>query len=152
MKTIHVVAGAMFGVDDKSSCVLLGKRRPDVLRPGLWEMPGGKVEGPEPPKMALEREWMEELALAITVHEMITRAVIDIDELLIVDLYHVRAVAPKPEPQNLDHVDLMWTPPEDAIRNVACSPAMYFHYRALQMWMRSAAGRFAQSGRTVTVT
>ncbi|HUM02697.1 MAG TPA: NUDIX domain-containing protein [Thermoanaerobaculia bacterium] len=55
--TLLVVAG-IFVRDGR---LLLSQRLPGGRYPGLWEFPGGKVQGGETPEEALVREWGEEL-------------------------------------------------------------------------------------------
>ena len=45
--------------------VLIQKRRPDDVWPGLWEFPGGGIEQGETPKQAVVREYMEEVSLHV---------------------------------------------------------------------------------------
>lgn len=45
--------------------VLIQKRRPDDVWPGLWEFPGGVIEKGETPEQAVAREYMEEVGLVI---------------------------------------------------------------------------------------
>lgn len=52
--------------------VLIQKRRPDDVWPGLWEFPGGCVEPGEAPRQALAREFMEEVELAVEPVDKIT--------------------------------------------------------------------------------
>ncbi|MGD9730200.1 MAG: NUDIX domain-containing protein [Nitrospira sp.] len=47
---------------------------------GRWEFPGGKVEPGETMREALAREWMEELALPITVGDLLDERVISFPE------------------------------------------------------------------------
>ena len=49
--------------------ILITKRFSDVHLPGLWEFPGGKVEGVESLEEALRREIREELDIRIRVNE-----------------------------------------------------------------------------------
>ena len=56
----QVVAGAHVQYIDNVPQVLLG------LKPsGVWEFPGGKIEGNETHQVALEREWIEELDIIV---------------------------------------------------------------------------------------
>ena len=52
--------------------VLMQKRLAEDVWPGLWEFPGGVIEGDETPKQALVREYQEEVELDIEVEEKIT--------------------------------------------------------------------------------
>lgn len=52
--------------------VLIQKRRPDDVWPGLWEFPGGCVEEGETPEQALVREYCEEVELEVVPAEKIT--------------------------------------------------------------------------------
>lgn len=52
--------------------VLIQKRLPDDVWPGLWEFPGGGIELGETPKQAVAREFMEEVELAVSPVEDIT--------------------------------------------------------------------------------
>ena len=60
MKTVLVVACALVDADRR---VLLAQRPPGKAMAGLWEFPGGKVEGGETPEAALIRELGEELGV-----------------------------------------------------------------------------------------
>jgi len=63
MKTVLVAAVALVDADGR---VLVSKRPEGKPLAGLWEFPGGKVEGGERPETALIRELKEELAIDVT--------------------------------------------------------------------------------------
>ena len=50
---------------NSSSQFLIVKRAKDDSMPGLWELPGGKIEFGEDPKIAMQREVKEETGLDI---------------------------------------------------------------------------------------
>ncbi len=52
--------------------VLIQKRKPDDVWPGLWEFPGGTIEEGETPEQALVREYQEEVELDIVPSEKVT--------------------------------------------------------------------------------
>ena len=60
MKTVLVSAVALIDCDGR---VLLAQRPEGKSMAGLWEFPGGKVEGGETPEAALVRELHEELGI-----------------------------------------------------------------------------------------
>ena len=60
MKTVLVSAVALI---DRDGRVLLAQRPEGKSMAGLWEFPGGKVEGGETPEVALVRELYEELGI-----------------------------------------------------------------------------------------
>ena len=57
-RVLYVAAVAMF---NPSGQVLLAQRPAGKPMAGLWEFPGGKIEGGERPDEALVRELSEEL-------------------------------------------------------------------------------------------
>lgn len=57
-----VVAAALIGPDDR---ILLQKRPKGREMAGLWEFPGGKIEGDERAEHALVRELVEELGIDV---------------------------------------------------------------------------------------
>jgi len=59
---IHVVVGILI---DEEGKFLVGLRPDDKPYAGYWEFPGGKVEANESPRVALERELQEELAIEV---------------------------------------------------------------------------------------
>ena len=65
---MKVACGVMY---DKSGNILMGLRSGNGPNPWYWEFPGGKVEGKEPIKDCLRREWLEELNLNIEIDELI---------------------------------------------------------------------------------
>ncbi len=60
------------GVLEFEGRLLIQKRKPDDVWPGLWEFPGGCVECGETPEQALVREYIEEVELDVQPVEKIT--------------------------------------------------------------------------------
>lgn len=126
---MRVVSGAL--VDDGR--VLFGLRKLDRLRPGLWEMPGGKIEHGENSDSALRREWLEELQIDVEVGELITVASIEVEVPIIIYLYEVTcATVPI---RAFDHDAIRMIDPLHAVRRFPCSPGVYLHFAALKYWM-----------------
>jgi len=63
----NVIVGIIW-LDNK---LLISKRKKDGLLGGLWELPGGKVEGNESSSKCLKREILEEINIKITINEKI---------------------------------------------------------------------------------
>jgi 8-oxo-dGTP diphosphatase len=63
-RKLVLVAACVFV--DETGAVLITKRPEGKPLAGLWEFPGGKVEGCETPEHALIRELEEELGVAVT--------------------------------------------------------------------------------------
>ena len=61
MKLLLVVACALVDADRR---VLIAQRPEGKAMAGLWEFPGGKVEGDETPEAAIIRELEEELGIS----------------------------------------------------------------------------------------
>jgi len=59
---LMVVAAALVDQDGR---VLVQQRPPGKQMAGLWEFPGGKIDGGETPEAALIRELNEELGIAV---------------------------------------------------------------------------------------
>ena len=136
--SITVVSGLCAHADGG---VLMGLRRPDKLRPNLWELPGGKVEPGETHAAALRREWREELDIEIDVRgAALTADRLDIETAALIYLYRVELVG-RDKPRCIDHVELQWVMPEHAVRHLPCSPGFYVQYRAIA----SAAAAIARS-------
>jgi len=133
-----VVSGMAVNTDGR---VLMGKRRSVGKRPGLWELPGGKVEiNPdtgqwiETSQDALVREWKEELNLGVTVGDWIaTTPILDLEVRFVVELYHVNLDTGSL--QMLDHEDVAWWDPAFVVERLPCSPAFYLHYPAIRAWL-----------------
>ena len=62
VKVVLVAACALIDTDGR---VLLAERPAGKSMAGLWEFPGGKVEGGERPETTLIRELKEELGIAV---------------------------------------------------------------------------------------
>lgn len=63
-KKLHIVA--VTGIIEKDGKFLIIKRREDeVAYPGMWTVPGGKVEAPDDCQTTLKREIFEETGITI---------------------------------------------------------------------------------------
>ena len=65
--TVLVVAVALISAENR---VLLAQRPKGKSMAGLWEFPGGKIEGGEIPELALKRELHEELAIGVEAEDL----------------------------------------------------------------------------------
>ena len=135
---MRVVSGVLFYPDasfySDGSRVLMGLRKPGGKRPGLWELPGGKLEPGEDPRQALSREWGEELGLSIVATDYIATSFLDLEVSFHIDLYVVRQLDDR-QPQALYHVQLEWVSPLEAVQHLPCSPAFYLHWPHLRRFM-----------------
>lgn len=64
------VVCALIELDGK---ILLAQRSASMRHPGLWEFPGGKLEGSESPEQCLLREIKEELGIEIAIIQSLPR-------------------------------------------------------------------------------
>jgi 8-oxo-dGTP diphosphatase len=62
MSVVHVAVGVILDAERR---ILITRRADDAHQGGLWEFPGGKVEGGESLETALQRELLEELGITI---------------------------------------------------------------------------------------
>jgi len=67
MKRVHVAVAVIVSA---SQNILIARRPDDKHQGGLWEFPGGKVEGGETTVQALVRELQEEVALTVSSEQM----------------------------------------------------------------------------------
>ena len=61
------------GILAREGRILACRRRPEQDHGGLWEFPGGKLEGGETPAEALRRELREELCIEAVIGEELDR-------------------------------------------------------------------------------
>lgn len=91
MKTLKVVSAI---IEDEDGRLLIAQRPPHKKFSGLWEFPGGKIEGNEDPQAALRRELKEELSLEVAIGRAmgIYTHTYDEDERVELHVYVVRAL------------------------------------------------------------
>ena len=91
---------------------LICRRPPNKARGLLWEFVGGKVEPGETKQQALMRECREELAVTVSVGELIMDIVHEYPDLT-VHLSLFRAAIAAGVPQKLEHNDISWITVEE---------------------------------------
>jgi 8-oxo-dGTP diphosphatase len=101
---MHVVAAII--VRDES--VLICQRKAGQQYAGKWEFPGGKVEPGEELRAALERELLEELAIAATAGEEIVRYEYTYPGRTPIQLVFYKVGQFEGEPRNLIFEQIRW--------------------------------------------
>ena len=76
---------------------------------GLWEFPGGKIDGGEAPSAALVRELEEELGVAVSVERPLTFAVHEEPGLRVLLLFYAAHIV-SGKPQGHEGQAVEWVP------------------------------------------
>lgn len=112
-----IVVAAVVEENDR---FLLTRRLEGVHLAGLWEFPGGKVDGDESHADALEREIREELGATIEVGELILQTTYDYpDRSMALFFYRCRLLEP---PSPLLGQEMRWVP-RTGLRSLGLPPA-----------------------------
>ena len=109
MKLVLVVAVALVDTDGR---VLLAQRPPGRSMAGLWEFPGGKIEGEETPEAALARELREELAVECSVGRELRRYEFSYPGKKPIELIFLEARQTAGTLTNLIFEQILWCDPE----------------------------------------
>ncbi|MBN1576858.1 MAG: (deoxy)nucleoside triphosphate pyrophosphohydrolase [Chitinispirillaceae bacterium] len=109
-------------VIERGDRFLAARRKPQQSNGGLWEFPGGKVRPGETPAAALHREIGEELDAKITIHRKLTASAWDYTWIAIELIPFVCTITSDREPQPLDHAEIRFVLPEEAL-SMAWAPA-----------------------------
>lgn len=104
-RMIEVVCGV---IRDGEGRVLACRRSAERHLGGLWEFPGGKVEGGESHEVALARELREELAIVVEVGARVGHSVIWADGRVSISLTAFFCEISGGELAALEHSELRW--------------------------------------------
>jgi len=107
-----VIIDVVAAIIRRGGQILITQRFDHVHLPGLWEFPGGKVEGGESLQAALEREIMEELGVKIRVHDEFFTVEHDYPTKS-VRLHFFNCSIIEGEPQLIEVADMRWVHPQD---------------------------------------
>lgn len=103
---LNVVVGLIFNAQDE---VLIALRPPQVVSPGFWEFPGGKVEINESLDNALVREFREEIGIEVTqAHSFLTVEKEYPDKKLVLNIFQILAF--EGEPRGCENQEIRWVP------------------------------------------
>lgn len=118
---LHVVAAVI----ERSGTYFLAQRALHKTQGGLWEFPGGKVEAGEDPRLALQRELVEELdARGVVVGPCIGMSDFDYGD-KVVRLAAHRVQCDIDSLRCIEHASAAWVHPS-AMRELALAPADWF--------------------------
>lgn len=105
---VMVVAGLI----QRDGRLLIGQRRSDDRHPYKWEFPGGKVEPGETPRIALQRELVEELKIQAEIGDELIRYEYQYARRPPILLIFHRVQAFQGEPQSAAFEQIRWELPE----------------------------------------
>ena len=106
MTPIRVVAAVI----ERDGRLLLGLRPAEKRHGGLWEFPGGKLDGAETAAEAAHRELKEELSVEVTgVGERLT-TIRDEGSPFVIEFYRVVVEG---EPVAIEHNEVRWFSPDE---------------------------------------
>jgi 8-oxo-dGTP diphosphatase len=105
---VEVVAAII----EQNGRILICRRTAHQSHPLKWEFPGGKVEPGESPEQALTRELQEELGIAGSVGQEITRYQYAYSGRAPIVLIFFRVTAFTGSPQNLIFEEIRWEQPD----------------------------------------
>jgi 8-oxo-dGTP diphosphatase len=104
---IRVATGVIY--NDKQE-ILIALRHKHVHLGGLWEFPGGKIEGQETAEQALIRELQEEIGITPTQIRPCTRVVHTYPDNITVELEAWWVDQFTGQPQGLEGQEIRWVP------------------------------------------
>ncbi len=111
MKRVHVAAAV---IRDNSGKILIARRADTQHQGGLWEFPGGKVEGDESVETALARELHEELGIVVTAARPLIKVHHDYpDKHVLLDVWEVSAFTG--DPHGAEGQPLSWVTPRELV-------------------------------------
>jgi 8-oxo-dGTP diphosphatase len=105
MKKLIKVVGAI--IENEHHKILCALRSPRMSIPNMWEFPGGKIEGNETLKEAIEREIKEELACEVAFIDSFNNNTHEYDKFT-VNLITVRCRLVTGTPTIIEHSKLIW--------------------------------------------
>lgn len=134
------------GLFVRGEFVLMGKRAPHLLRPELWEYPGGKVQTSDDTgdafdfaiEVALRRELKEELGVDVIVGNRLCMHELSFEVDALVHLHEVHTNQEPTRvvevngtfyPNGAYHSELRWVEPEWAMKYLPLAPSAYLQYR-----------------------
>ena len=103
-KKVKVVAAV---IENENQEILCALRSTNMMIPNMWEFPGGKIEGSETLKDAIEREIKEELACEVEFIDSLNDNTHEYDK-FIVNLITVRCRLVTGTPRISEHSKLIW--------------------------------------------
>lgn len=108
-------------VVQRDGTVFAARRNADRSAGGLWEFPGGKIEGNETPEAALRRELREELGVNVMVGLLVDQSISRVDDVQIeLSCYTARFDGDDPVSSS-DHDAMRWVP-LDALSSLEWAP------------------------------
>ena len=105
MKKLIKVVGAI--IENENNEILCALRSPKMAIPNMWEFPGGKIEGSETLKEAIEREIKEELACDVEFIDSFNDNTHEYEK-FIVNLITVKCRLVAGTPSISEHSKLIW--------------------------------------------
>jgi 8-oxo-dGTP diphosphatase len=116
----YVLSVKALVLDEQGRCLLLRRAAGSRTDPGLWDLVGGKYDGPETLQQAIEREAMEETGLEIRIVGFLGAEHVERDLWHVVHVFLEARVAGGGFRLGDEHDDARWVGPEDLDRLELC--------------------------------